>query len=45
LDTDGDGVSQRETLPAIKTPTAAAAAAQPLNEDIELYNKIKKPLH
>jgi hypothetical protein len=43
-ETDKYNIRERsETLPAPKTPTAAAApAAQPLAENSELYNKIKK---
>jgi len=43
-ETDKYNIRERsETLPAPKTPTAAAApAAQPLDENTELYNKIKK---
>lgn len=43
-ETDKYNIRERsETLPAPKTPTAAAApAAQPLDDKTELYNKIKK---
>ena len=43
-ETDKYNIRERgETLPAPKTPTAAAApTAQPLDDKTELYNKIKK---